>query len=244
MSSMQLPKLLLVDDDSSLAKALALALHDSYDVDIALTGIQALFKVDNQQYGAIILDLNLPDIAGLVVCQQFRSRGVNAPILVLSGEAKVLTKITLLDAGANDYLTKPFSLGELKARLRVLMRDAPKSQALPRKLKVGTLLLDRQMHTVTRDGLSISLRRKEFALLECLMEHVGNVVTRATLIKHAWHGAEDPWTNTIDVHIKYLRDKLDRPFDTPIIQTVHGLGYRLALDAHVTPDKKKLTTPS
>ncbi len=225
-----LPKLLLVDDDSSLAKALALALHDSYDVDIALNGTQGLFKIDNEQYGAIILDLNLPDMAGLVVCQQFRSRGVNAPILILSREARVLTKITLLDAGANDYLTKPFSLGELKARLRALMRDAPVHQPLARKLKVGGLLLDRQMHTVTREGMAISLRRKEFSLLECLMEHAGNVVTRATLIKHAWHGADDPWTNTIDVHIKYLRDKLDRPFDNAIIQTVHGLGYRLALD--------------
>jgi DNA-binding response OmpR family regulator len=218
-----LPKLLLVDDDSSLAKALALALRDSYDVIIALNGTQALFKVDNEQYGAIILDLNLPDMAGLTVCQQFRDRGVSAPILILSGEDRVMTKINLLDAGANDYLTKPFSLGELKARLRALMRNAPERRPLPRKLKVDGLLLDRQMHTVTREGMSISLRRKEFALLECLMEHAGNVVTRTALIKHAW-------TNTIDVHIKYLRDKLDRPFEKPIIQTVHGLGYRLAVE--------------
>jgi two-component system, OmpR family, response regulator len=238
MSNMSfLPKLLVVDDDSSLAKALALALHDSYDVDIALNGTQALFKADNEQYGAIILDLNLPDMTGLVVCQQLRSRGVNAPILILSGEARVLTKINLLDAGANDYLTKPFSLGELKARLRVLRRNTPERQPLPRELKAGGLLLDRQMHTVTREGLAISLRRKEFALLECLMEHAGNVVTRTTLIKYAWQGAEDPWTNTIDVHIKYLRDKLDRPFQSAIIQTVHGLGYRLVLDVKVMAAK-------
>ncbi len=89
------------------------------------------------------------------------------------------------------------------------------------------LLLDRRTHAVTRDGISISLRRKEFALLECLMEHAGSVVTRAALIRHGWQGAEQPWTNTVDVHIKYLRDKLDRPFDRPVIQTVHGLGYRL-----------------
>ncbi|HYH35904.1 MAG TPA: response regulator transcription factor, partial [Candidatus Saccharimonadales bacterium] len=216
-----LPKLLVVDDDSSLAKALALALHDTYDVDIAANGTQALFKVDNEQYGAIILDLNLPDIAGLAICQQLRKRGVAVPILILSGEARVLTKINLLDAGANDYLTKPFSLGELKARLRVLLRDQPERRPLARKLRAGGLLLDRQMRTVTRDGMAISLRRKEFALLECLMEHAGNVVTRATLIRHAWQGAEDPWTYTIDVHIKYLRDKLDRPFESAIIQTVH-----------------------
>jgi two-component system OmpR family response regulator len=243
MSSMSfLPKLLVVDDDSSLAKALALALHDSYDVDIALNGTQALFKADDTRYDAVILDLNLPDIAGLTVCRQLRGRGISAPILILSGECRVLTKISLLDAGANDYLTKPFSLGELKARLRVLRRIAPEHQPLPRKLTAAGLLLDRQMHTVTREGLAISLRRKEFSLLECLMEHAGNVVTRATLIRHAWQGVEEPWTNTIDVHIKYLRDKLDRPFERAIIQTVHGLGYRLVLDVNKVMTGKNTQT--
>jgi DNA-binding response OmpR family regulator len=225
-----LPKLLVVDDDSSLAKALALAMHDTYDVHIAQNGTQALFKTENDQYCAIVLDLKLPDMTGLTVCQRLRSRDNDTPILILSGVDQVLTKINLLDAGANDYLTKPFSLGELKARLRVLRRRATDREPLPRTLQAGGLLLDRQMHTVTRDGLSISLRRKEFALLECLMEHAGNVVSRATLIKHAWHIADEPWTNTIDVHIKYLRDKLDRPFEHPVIQTVHGLGYRLQAD--------------
>jgi two-component system OmpR family response regulator len=238
MSNMHsLPKLLLVDDDRNIAKALALALRSIYAVDIAANGMQALFQVDNDQYGAIILDLNLPDISGLVVCQQLRDRGVNVPILILTGESQILTKINLLDAGANDYLTKPFSLGELKARLRVLLRNTPGSRPLQRQLSASGLLLDRQMHTVIREGVAISLRRKEFALLECLMEHAGNVVTRGTLIRHAWHGGEDPWTNTIDVHIKYLRDKLDRPFERAVIQTVHGLGYRLAVDLPVLAEK-------
>ncbi len=238
MSSMHsLPRILLVDDDNSIARALALALRSVYKVDISANGMQALFQVDNEQYRAIILDLNLPDISGLVVCNELRDRGLSVPILILTGESQVLTKINLLDAGANDYLTKPFSLGELKARLRVLMRSTPGTRPLPRQLSAGGLVLDRQMHTVTREGVSISLRRKEFALLECLMEHAGNVVTRGTLIRHAWHGAEDPWTNTIDVHIKYLRDKLDRPFDRGVIQTVHGLGYRLAADMPVLAGK-------
>jgi two-component system OmpR family response regulator len=228
-----LPKLLVVDDDTSLAKAIALALHDSYDVHIAHTGTQALFKADNEQYSAVVLDLKLPDMTGLAVCQQLRDHDAETPILILSGVTQVLTKINLLDAGANDYLTKPFSLGELKARLRAVRRSIPKHTALPRTLQAGNLLLDRQMHTVTREGVSISLRRKEFLLLECLMEHASNVVTRATLIKYAWQGSEEPWTNTIDVHIKYLRDKLDRPFDHPLIQTVHGLGYRLVADIPV-----------
>jgi two-component system OmpR family response regulator len=231
------PKLLLVDDDRSIAQALALALRSHYTVDIADNGMEALLKASNEQYVAIILDLNLPDISGLVVCQQLRDRGLSAPILVLTGESQVLTKINLLDAGANDYLTKPFSLGELKARMRVLTRNTPGARPLPRQLAANGLLLDRQMHTVTREGVAICLRRKEFALLECLMEHAGNVVTRGTLTRHAWHGAEDPWTNTIDVHIKYLRDKLDRPFDRAVIQTVHGLGYRLAHDIKTVTEK-------
>lgn len=222
-----LPKLLLVDDDNSIAKALVAALQSSYSIDVVRGGAQALFKATSEQYGAVILDLNLPDMSGMIVCQQLRDRGIDAPILVLTAENQVLTKINLLDAGANDYLTKPFSLGELKARLRVLMRGASTVQPRARQLTTGGLTLDRQTRTVTREGTPIKLRRKEFALLECLMEHAGSVVTRSALIRYAWHGSDEPWTNTVDVHIKYLRDKLDRPFERPVIQTVHGLGYRL-----------------
>jgi two-component system, OmpR family, response regulator len=227
MDGMHLPRLLLVDDDRSIARALALALRNSYTVDIMGTGAQVAVKADSGQYDILILDLNLPDVSGLSVCRQLRDRGVGIPILILSAESEILTKINLLDAGANDYLTKPFSLGELKARLRALARNvaAPKPQS--RELRAGSLVLDRRTHTVIRSGKAISLRRKEFALLECLMEHAGSIVTRPTLLRHGWQGVEEPWTNTIDVHIKYLRDKLDRPFDKAVIQTVHGLGYRL-----------------
>lgn len=224
---MQLPKLLLVDDDRNIARALALALRGDYDVDIIFNGEQALSRANSGTYALIVLDLNLPDIAGLNVCCQLRDRGLDCPILILTGENEVLTKINLLDAGANDYLTKPFSLGELKARLRALLRNTMPDLRMPRQLTAGSLLLDRRTHAVLRDGIPINLRRKEFALLECLMQHAGSVVTRAALIRHGWQGAEEPWTNTVDVHIKYLRDKLDRPFDTHVIQTVHGLGYRL-----------------
>lgn len=224
---MQSPKLLLVDDDRSIARALALALRSNYMVDIIGTGLDALSLADASSYNAIVLDLNLPDISGLSVCQQLRNRGIGSPILILSGENQVMTKINLLDAGANDYITKPFSLGELKARLRVLTRNDQTAKLRTRKLSAGNLSLDHRTHTVTREGISISLRRKEFALLECLMQHAGSVVSRSVLIRHGWQGVDEPWTNTVDVHIKYLRDKLDRPFNKPVIQTVHGLGYRL-----------------
>ncbi len=228
---MHLPKLLLVDDDRSIARALALALRNNYAVDIIDGGLHAAWKADTCRYDIIILDLNLPDISGLNVCHQIRERGIKVPILILTAEYEVLTKINLLDAGANDYLTKPFSLGELKARLRVLARNASaSSRPRQRQLNIGGLVLDPRTHTVTRDGMAIALRRKEFALLECLMEHAGSVVSRPTLLRHGWQGIEEPWTNTIDVHIKYLRDKLDRPFEQAVIQTVHGLGYRLMLE--------------
>lgn len=233
-----LAQLLLIEDDRDIARALALALRNSYSVNTLHTGEEALTRVDHQQYDVIILDLNLPDLSGRVVCRQLRERGVTVPILILTGEHEVLTKINLLDAGANDYLTKPFSLGELKARLRVLTRHSASQVIPPKHLTAGDLCLNRQTHMATRQGMTIPLRRKEFSLLECLMEHAGSVVTRGALTRYAWPGAEDPWTNTIDVHIKYLRDKIDRPFDRSLIQTVHGLGYRLVLQPSSATSKK------
>src|ERR1022692_2368331 len=140
MNSMSLlPPILLVDDDRSIASALAQALKSSYDIDVAATGRLALYKTDTQHYAVIVLDLSLPDMSGIIICQQLRDRGVSAPILVLSGNASVLTKISLLDAGANDYLTKPFSLGELKARLRALTRSNHQSGEHDKQLIVGSV---------------------------------------------------------------------------------------------------------
>lgn len=229
MSDMQLPKVLIVEDDRNIAVALAQALQSNYNIDLAGSGKLAIYKCDNNDYDIIMLDLNLPDLSGFVICQQLRDRGLTAPILIVSGETKVLTKINLLDAGANDYLTKPFSLGELKARLRALLRDSSRPTVLlaTTRLSVSGIVLDRTSRTVTRNGVEIALRRKEFALLECLMDHAGSVLTRESLLRSVWHTTDTYWTNTVDVHIKHLRDKLDRPFDQTLIRTVHGLGYKL-----------------
>lgn len=223
----ELPKILLIEDDRGIAGALVHALRNSYEVRTVTTAEAAFYKVDTGHYDLIILDLGLPDMPGSVVCNELRERGLMAPILVLTADTSVLTKIKLLDAGANDYLTKPFSLGELKARLRALTRDSRRPARPNGKIVVGDLELDRRTHQVKREGVNISLRRKEFALLEYLMEHAGSVVTRRALARFAWQGAEDLWTNTVDVHIKYLRDKVDRPFERPLIRTVYGLGYKL-----------------
>jgi len=219
--------ILLVEDNRSVAMALRQATTLDYDLTLAQTGLSGLKLSLENNYDAIILDLNLPDISGLEVCQQLRSAGDTTPILILSGEDKIMSKINLLDAGANDYLTKPFSVGELKVRLRVLLRD---NQSLPTPLQilqVGDLLLDPNRHSVEREGQIIELRKKEFLILECLMTNAGKAVSRTTLGNYAWDKGGTPWTNTIDVHIKHLRDKVDRAFAEPMIRTIHSVGYKI-----------------
>jgi DNA-binding response OmpR family regulator len=225
-----LPKILLIEDDRGIANALSYALKSTYDVEIAASGKMGLYKTETADYDLVVLDLNLPDIPGLAVCQQLKDRGVRAPILVLSGETKPLVKINLLDAGADDYLTKPFSLGEFKARLRAMLRSRKNYEDKPaaRELSAYGVTLNRQSFTVTRDGIEIGLRRKEFSLLECLMENAGQVVSRDTLTRYAWPGMTEVWTNTVDVHINHLRRKLDKPFAVRLIHTVHGRGYKFA----------------
>lgn len=220
-------KILLIEDDHGISNALKQALATSYTIDCASTGEAGLGKASIYDYALIVLDLNLPDIFGLTVCQQLRQNGFKGPILILTGETKVLSKITLLDAGADDYLTKPFSLGELKARMRTLLRRATNDQPIKQVLSAEDLTLNISTHVVERAGTVITLRRKEFLLLECLLQNADSVVSRGTLTSHAWPENDSPWTNTVDVHIKYLRDKIDRPFSSSLIQTVHGLGYKI-----------------
>lgn len=232
-------KLLLVEDDREIAEALCQVLASSYDITLVGTGKSGLEKARGGKYGLMILDLNLPDMSGLEVCQKLRSEGWKTPILILTGQDKVMDKIRLLDAGADDYLTKPFSLGELKARLRVLRRhDARRTGTEAEHLSVEDLSLDRTKHTIKRAGRPIALRRKEFVILECLMLHAGTVVSRTVLGNYAWQDGDKPWTNTIDVHIKHLRDKVDRPFGKQLILTVHGLGYKVEASSHDTNTKE------
>ena len=219
----------MVEDDRSIANALGQVLRNSYDVHVAPTGQAACYKADSSHYDVILLDLGLPDMSGAAICRQWREDGLETPILILTAEHHTLTKVNLLDAGANDYLTKPFSLGELKARMRVLTRHKYQPPKPVGKLSAGGIELNRQTYEVSREGKPVYLRRKEFTLLECLMEHAGTVVTRRALTRYAWQGAEDLWTNTVDVHIKHLRDKIDRPFGNQLIKTVHGMGYKLEL---------------
>ena len=222
-------KLLLIEDSHEISTALSRALFTDYCVDLAFNGRDGIGKTEIDNYDVIILDLNLPDMNGLEVCHILRKHNIKSPILILTGESKILSKISLLDAGADDYLTKPFSLGELKVRLRALIRRSGKRELSNNRIVVDDLELDVAEHLVSREGQLIELRRKEFALLECLMQNAGDVVTRENLCRYAWNANDDPWRGTVDVHIKYLRDKIDRPFPKRMIKTVHGLGYKLEL---------------
>ncbi|MDB5169998.1 MAG: two component transcriptional regulator, winged helix family [Candidatus Saccharibacteria bacterium] len=220
-------RILVIEDEPGIALALYKALREAaYHVDTAKTGTSGLRKAAAKKFDIILLDLGLPDMSGLTICRQLRDEGLKAPIIILTAESSVRTKVSLFDAGANDYVTKPFSVEELQARIRACLRQVPKEPLQPR-LVVGELTLNSANRTVERGGLAIPLRRKEFSILEYMMQHAGTAVTRASLLQYAWDSNEEGWTNTIDVHIKHLRDKVDRPFAINLIKTVHGVGYKL-----------------
>jgi DNA-binding response OmpR family regulator len=222
-----LSRVLIIDQDHKVSDVLEVALKSSYDIDTVATGKAAIYKADIFSYDAVILDLSIQDITGLALCQQLKERGLRAPILILSSNSSVQRKIELLDGGANDYITKPFSLGELKARLGALIRTyLSASLNIHKPLSRFGVTLNKERFEVTRDSKTIILRKKEFSVLEYLINRAGSVVSREELLNALWHNSDELWTNTLDVHIKYLRDKLDRPFDYPLIHTVHGRGYK------------------
>jgi len=219
-------KILIVEDDYRLAKGMVDALQSQHIIELAFDGHEALELVHDNSFELVILDLYLPDIPGINVCKKLRSYGHNMPILVVTGEQKSSVVVKLLDAGADDYLTKPFHLDELRARIRALGRRYRDSVPKPRTMQRGDLTLHYGSHMATKRGHEMYLRNKEFIILEQLMLHQNTVMSRATLLDKAWDDTENAWTNLIDVHIKYLRDKIDKPYGTNTIQTVHGLGYK------------------
>lgn len=221
-------RVLVVEDEPGIALALYKALRESgYQVDTAKSGSSGLRKAAAKKFDIVLLDLGLPDMSGLTICRQLRENGLKVPIIILTAESSVRTKVSLFDAGANDYLTKPFSIEELEARIRAGLRGLPKDDTSEQRLVVGELVLNGGNRSLERGGLVIPLRRKEYAILEYLMQHAGTAVSRASLLHHAWDSNDEGWTNTVDVHIKHLRDKVDRPFSSNLIKTVHGVGYKL-----------------
>lgn len=220
-------KILLIEDNKKLAESLEDFLKDSYQVTNAPTAAEGLELAKTHNYDLIVLDLGLPDIPGEDVCRQLRRDEVTTPILVLTAVDDVESKVLLFKCGADDYLTKPFKSVELQARLQALLRRGHFDPEAGYTLKVASLRLDPVSREVERSGKRLKLRRKEFDILEYLVRNQGKVVTRSMILNNIWDGETNSWNNTVTVHIKCLRDKVDRPFKDKLIKTVYGLGYTI-----------------
>lgn len=223
-------RVLLIEDEQEIVDFLKPGLERAgFSVDAAADGERGSFLARTSSYDLLVIDLMLPKKSGDEVCRELRAQGLTAPILVLSAIADTRNKAELLNAGADDYLTKPFSFEELLARLRALLRRPRHLQG--ERLRAGDLTLDVAKHTVKRGGKAIHLTPKEFALLEYLMRSQGAVVSRNMILEHVWDMNADPFSNTIEAHILSLRKKIGDDQPSKIIQTVHGIGYRIDIEA-------------
>ena len=218
---------LLIEDDHDTATFIRKGLGESgYNVDHADNGVDGLHMALNGQYDVMIVDRMLPGMDGLTLIEELRKRNVHTPVLILSALGEVDDRVDGLRAGGDDYLVKPYAFSELLARLQALARRSqPEMQGTV--LQVGDLRLDQIKRKVTRNDTEIQLQPREFMLLEYLMRHTGQVVTRTMLLENVWDYHFDPQTNVIDVHISRLRRKVDKDFDTPLLHTIRGAGYSL-----------------
>ena len=222
-------RVLIVEDEVKLASLIRRGLReDGVAADVAIKGEDALWMAGATDYDAIVLDVMLPGLDGFEVCGRLRADGVAAPVLMLTARDAVEDRVRGLDTGADDYLTKPFSFDELAARLRALVRRGPIER--PVVLRVGDLHLDPSAKRVWRGETDIALSAKELQLLDTFMRRPGQVLDRYQLLEHAWDQAYENRSNVVDVYVRYLREKIDRPFGVESIETVRGAGYRLRAD--------------
>ncbi len=219
-------RILIVEDEAKIALFIKRGLkEEGHAVDTAADGEEGHFLASTNPYDLIILDVMLPKMDGLALCRQLRAEKLHAPVLMLTAKDSVQDKVAGLDAGADDYLAKPFAFEEFLARVRALLRQ--KEFTAPTRIQVGELALDLITHKVTRAGKNIELTAKEYALLEYLMRHPGAVVTRTMISEHVWDVHFDTFTNVIDVYINYLRKKINAGSKPAMIHTVRGKGYTL-----------------
>jgi two-component system OmpR family response regulator len=215
-------RVLVVEDDDRIARLVHKGLQrDGYGIDLVRTGEEGVWRATENEYDAIVLDVGLPGADGVEVCRRLRQLERWAPILLLTARVTVEDRVRGLDAGADDYLAKPFSMAELRARLRALTRRSARER--PVVLSVGDLTLDPAAHRVSRAGVEVSLTAKEFSLLELFMRHPGDALTRRRILDDVWDFAYDGTSNVVDVYVRYLRDKLG----ADVVETVRGVGYRL-----------------
>ena len=221
-------RILVIEDEPKVASFIRRALQEeSYAVDLCSDGAEGVEFAKDIPYDVVILDLMLPTLSGLDVLKQLRKAKVTTPIIILTARSEVNDRVTGLDAGADDYLTKPFSIEELLARVRARLRQTGNPMDV---LQVDDLVLNPSTRLVTRGGQRIELTTKEYALLEYLMRNAGRVLTRAMITEHVWNLDFDTFTNVIDVYISYLRHKIDHGHSRRLIQTIRGSGYRLQED--------------
>ena len=230
-------RILLVEDDRRIASFVAKGLREqAYAVDVVGNGDEAGYKLSINDYDAVILDVMIPGRDGFQLCRELRAAGIAVPVIMLTARDTVQDRITGLDSGADDYLTKPFAVTELLARLRALLRRG--RVVRPATISVADLVLDTGAQRATRKGKPLALTTKEYALLEYLAREAGRVVSRAEIAEHVWDENFDPLTNLIDVHINRLRRKVDNGFSKKLIHTRRGAGYMLA-----APDTVSGSTP-
>jgi two-component system OmpR family response regulator len=227
---------LVVEDGSKMAALLRRGLQEEgFAVDVAANGEDGSWLGAENDYDVILLDVMLPDVDGFEVCRRLRAGDRWAPILMLTARDGVQDRVAGLDAGADDYLTKPFSFDELFARVRALLRRGPSER--PPVLAVGDLLLDPATRRVCRGEQEVDLTPKEFGLLELFLRHPGEALSRTRILEHVWDFAYDGDSNVVDVYVRYLREKVDRPFGRRSIQTVRGVGYRLREEPGAAADQ-------
>lgn len=222
-------RLLVVEDDVKMASVTKRSLErEGYAVDVAGTGSDALWLAREVAYDAVVLDAMIPEPDGFDVCRQLREEGRWMPVVMLTARDSVGDRVRGLDVGADDYLAKPFAFAELFARLRALLRREARER--PTVLSVGDVRSDPATRTVTRAGVVVDLSARELALLDLFLRHPDEVLSRTTIIEHVWDFAYDGTSNVVDVYVRYLREKIDRPFGRASIETVRGAGYRFRSD--------------
>ena len=230
-------RVLVVEDSPRMAALLKRGLaEDGYSVDVAADGPDGVWQATENPYDAVVLDVMLPGFDGFEVCRRLRTAGCWSPVLMLTARYEVAERVRGLDAGADDYLTKPFTFAELTARLRALLRRG--APARPVLIEVGELSLDPAGRRAWRGETELSLTAKEFSLLELFMRHPGEVLSRTRILEHGWDFAFDGVSNVVDQYVAYLRRKIDRPFGRRDLETVRGAGYRLRVPSVLPPNPR------
>ncbi|UTX51609.1 response regulator transcription factor [Candidatus Saccharibacteria bacterium TM7i] len=219
-------KILVIDDNERLAKRTKDKLQKWYIVELAYSGEAGLQALTDAPFDLILLDLGLPGMTGEETCRQIKTFWPEIAILVTTGEDSTASKVNLLEIGADDYITKPYETAELHARIRALLRRK-QAAGYREKIVIDSLELDPNTRTVTREGTPITLRRKEFNILEYLCMNPGRILTREMIVLQAWPANANNWTGSVDVHIKQIRDKIDKPFQKKLLKTAYGLGYMI-----------------